>query len=355
MGMTGQELSKLVESGQLMSTDFLPKFLNQMQSFVNENGMLEASLKKVAAEQGRFNMRLVEAIDIGYQSGRSGFFGFFYNLRKIIEENTQTFEVFGAIFGGGLKFISGVIKNTVSPVVGVLGASLNTLRKAFKEALDPENTWKQLNIIEAAFRGAAWAALYLNLATLYVRKGLTDLAKWLGEDSEGASTFAKQIVSIVTGILGVVAGLKMLRFMFNWAFLGPMKLVYGIARKLFGLFGMKLPDMSRKVGSVTSKTTSTSSRIAGAVSKAAPIASRFAGPLAVGGMLWEASNRLPDLFRSSGPDLNRLTDTEARMLAGNKSIIQNNNIQVTGDDPVTIGREVARQLQQQHILAMEAE
>lgn len=232
MGMTGQELSKLIETGQLASTEFLPKFLKQMQDFVHGNGMLEASMKKVSAAQGRMTSMMLLGIDAGFESGRGGFVGFFEDLTVVLEQNQGTIKAFGAIFGAVLNTVSTVIR-TVSPVVAVAGSALNTFVDGLKRAADPDISMDKLNGLEAFFRVFAWLLAEANYGLLTFEEYAMRFAKWLGMSEEGASNLGKQFLGFIISLWAFGKAWKIIAGLGN-TILGPFKALKGAMDKLIG-------------------------------------------------------------------------------------------------------------------------
>lgn len=120
MGVTTQELFKMMEQGQLMATDFLPKFTVELRKAVREGDALGQGLKTSRVAMQRFGtafrLNILDSFEAGAESGLGSFFT---DLTIIISESSPLFKAFGRVFGGVMK------------VIGVTARALWTLIRPF--------------------------------------------------------------------------------------------------------------------------------------------------------------------------------------------------------------------------------
>lgn len=106
MGVTERELTRLVESGQLGSVEFLRNFIPALNETAVASGALEASLRtsRVAMSRFRtaFQLNILESFEAGAESGLSAFFN---DLSATLSDLGPVFRFLGRTVG---IFVEGV-------------------------------------------------------------------------------------------------------------------------------------------------------------------------------------------------------------------------------------------------------
>lgn len=137
LGMSELEMFKLIESGQLMATDVLPKVAKQMKAMANAGGALDAKLQTVRVTQGQFTNELQLAQNKIFNSGyNKGLAQLFKNLTDTLGNNGLALERIGRIYDKVFRAIGYVISNIVTPAITFFIRSLETLWKVMKWGAD---------------------------------------------------------------------------------------------------------------------------------------------------------------------------------------------------------------------------
>lgn len=117
MGMTTQELIKLVETGKLMSVDFLPNFADKMREMVRETGQLSAALNTSRTAMGRFKTsfenNVLNAFEAGTEEGLSAFFN---DLTVSMKKLEPLFTVVGKVAGAVFEIVGQLVRAIVQLV-----------------------------------------------------------------------------------------------------------------------------------------------------------------------------------------------------------------------------------------------
>lgn len=148
MGVTTQELFKMMEQGQLMATDFLPKFTVELRKAVREGDALGQGLKTSRVAMQRFStafkLNVLDSFEAGAESGLNAFFT---DLMVIIKDSSPVFRAFGVLFGGILKTISlaaRAIWTLIRPIVILGDKMMKYLSPSVKEGT------KQITLMQKA-------------------------------------------------------------------------------------------------------------------------------------------------------------------------------------------------------------
>jgi tape measure domain-containing protein len=137
LGMSELEMFKLIESGQLMATDVLPKVAKQMKAMANTGGALDAKLQTVRVTQGQFTNELQLAQNKIFNSGyNKGLAQLFKNLTDTLGNNGLALERIGRIYDKVFRAIGYVISNIVTPAITFFIRSLETLWEVMKWGAD---------------------------------------------------------------------------------------------------------------------------------------------------------------------------------------------------------------------------
>lgn len=106
MGVTTQELFKMMEQGQLVASDFLPKFTKTLREAVRQGNALGEGLNTSRVAMARFGtsfkLNILGAFDAGSEKGLATFFN---QLTALMENAAPAMRVIGKVVGGLLSFI----------------------------------------------------------------------------------------------------------------------------------------------------------------------------------------------------------------------------------------------------------
>lgn len=134
MGMTTAEFTAMVESGQLASSDFLPKFGIALREAANSAGALEQKYKTTRVAQGRFFKQLETAQNTIFKGGMDeGGAVLFNQLAKGLDESEHGLKSFGKVFKAIFKTVAGLAKvlmpilSDLATIVGTLAQGLMTI------------------------------------------------------------------------------------------------------------------------------------------------------------------------------------------------------------------------------------
>lgn len=125
VGVSTKELFKMMEQGQLVSSEVLPKFAKQLKIATREGGALEAGLKTSRVAMQRFGtafkLNILDSFDAGLESGLGEFFN---NLTAIVGNAAPTFEFLGMTVGKLLSILSTgllALQQFARPLIILLG------------------------------------------------------------------------------------------------------------------------------------------------------------------------------------------------------------------------------------------
>lgn len=143
MGVTAAELTSMIENGELMAEDFLPKFAQQLSDLTKPT--LDKSLQSYSAELGRFQNEVVKAQETVANAG------FIEGMKDALDELTEFFqsdegvrffEAIGAASGNFARFLAAIpdylqeITFILSTLVGLKSVSVvRALGDRFRQML----------------------------------------------------------------------------------------------------------------------------------------------------------------------------------------------------------------------------
>ncbi len=241
MGKTTEEFNKLIASGQIMTKDFLPGFLDYVSKATKASGSYATALKKVGTEQGRAATELQLAVNEGFMAGESGFSKFFRDLADMIFYNKEAFVLFGKTFGAVAAGITTALKPVVA-VVGFVSKAFVHFGKMFNDAMDASKPTESLTILQRVLRYLGRLLIYTEIGLLHVDKALIKLAgsfdessKWLGDSTKDWIALVTVIISGVTAVGLLIKAFRLLHGVIKAPFQGISKLLSLIA----SMFGMK--------------------------------------------------------------------------------------------------------------------
>lgn len=190
LNVTTEELYKKIETGQVRSAEFLPKFADEVRKYVRETNMLDKSLDTSRVAMNRlvttYKMNVETAFNKGLDSGLGEFFN---SLSNIMEELSPVFEIFGDVLGGIMQVIGPVlsaawqlVRLIVNPIVG----AFNSLSTAMDKPLDKMNFFeKALRAVLDGFKTLAAGILY---PFALLEEGLDSLDRWFAGSPSGAAS-----------------------------------------------------------------------------------------------------------------------------------------------------------------------
>ena len=136
VGVSEAELFKLMETGQLMAADVLPKVAVEMAKVANNAGALEAKYKTTRVAQGRFFKELETANKNIFRGGfDEGFAALLNQLAESLAEAQPQLESFGEVFKTIFLVIKGVM-TFVTPILKTIISVLGSIAKLLNLVLD---------------------------------------------------------------------------------------------------------------------------------------------------------------------------------------------------------------------------
>lgn len=111
MGVGTKELMKMMEQGQLVASDFLPKFSKELSKAARMGGALAAGLNTSRVAMGRFKnsfeANVLESFEAGTEEGMSFFFN---QLTEVMKNLAPTFRLVGKAVGGLLATLGYAVR-----------------------------------------------------------------------------------------------------------------------------------------------------------------------------------------------------------------------------------------------------
>lgn len=198
MGVTTQELFKMMEKGELVASDFLPKFTKTLRETVREGDALGEGLKTSRVAMARFGtsfkLNILDSFDAGMESGLASFFN---SLSDTTKSAVPLFQIIGKIFGG-LTTVLGVIIFTVKELTRPFTIFFRNLIVGTDEAN------KKVSLLRRLFAGLAW----LILTPIVYLGRFNDWLEEISKTSSGIGTIFAGISSLIS--VSIPAGLSYL-------------------------------------------------------------------------------------------------------------------------------------------------
>jgi hypothetical protein len=136
LGVGTKELFKMMENGELIASEVLPKFANELRKTARQGGALAAGMNTVTAAQSRMStawtIAIGEMMDTG---GKQGVVDIFDLLTTTIQALTPAFKVLGTV----LKYIGSILKTVLTPVINTVGYAFSALQ-GFIDGVDQRLT-----------------------------------------------------------------------------------------------------------------------------------------------------------------------------------------------------------------------
>lgn len=135
LGVTSQELFAMMERGELMAKDVLPKVGAEFARLARNGGALEAALKNLRTQENRMRLGFQEGADTIFNGGfEEGAADVFAAISEMFNNGESALRSFGNVFKLIFKAIAGVIR-VITPVIDglvfVLGGLSDTIMKIF--------------------------------------------------------------------------------------------------------------------------------------------------------------------------------------------------------------------------------
>jgi len=133
MGVTVQELTKMLENGEVVSNEFLPKFAKQLRIAAREGGALTAALDTSGVALRRListvQLNIFDAFESGLGEGLASFVN---DLRATVDQMAPTFRGLGRVAGAALKGL-GIAIRALAQLLRPFGILLDTITSSMEE------------------------------------------------------------------------------------------------------------------------------------------------------------------------------------------------------------------------------
>ena len=125
----------MLQNGEVLSAEILPKVADEMKKVAGEAGALEAALQKARVAQGRFNKALEvgqnEIFNSGFDTASAGLFN---QMAESIDKNSYALKQLGNIYSGFFKLLTFGVK-IVTPVLDSLFSVTGNIMKLFENMI----------------------------------------------------------------------------------------------------------------------------------------------------------------------------------------------------------------------------
>ena len=212
MGVTTQQLFKMMEQGQIIASDFLPKFTKELRSAVREGDALGQGLNtsRVAMQKfgTAFRLNILDSFDAGLESGLADFFN---RLTASIEDGTPIFRVIGKVLGEVLSLV-GTAALAFTQMVRPLGMFFDSI------IVGSEKSAEKVGVLTRMFN----ALLAVVLIPFSIMEQLNDYVANMNGSMKslasgglyllniGLGYLSMRMLGISSGIAGWLSGFKML-------------------------------------------------------------------------------------------------------------------------------------------------
>lgn len=188
IGKSEAELFKMMENGELLAADVLPKVAKEMKAVAAVG--LESKLDTLRVAQGQFFNELEKAQKTIFDGGFSdGLKDLFQTLTAFARENQEALEGLGKVFKTVFNLIEGVVK-VVVPVIATLAETFGNLHDSMTEAFGEDsikNIGTQMSFLLLILRPVYAAAVAIlgvfdEIAALFTSGKVGMLEVALGKD-----------------------------------------------------------------------------------------------------------------------------------------------------------------------------
>lgn len=131
-GVTVKEFTKMLENGEVMANDFLPKFSKELRKAARNGGALDASLNTSRVALQRFGTTVQLSIFDGFNEGLGDGVAWFFNeMSEMVKDAAPTFRVLGRVAGFALEIL-GTGLRAVMQIFRPFAMVLDAVTKGFK-------------------------------------------------------------------------------------------------------------------------------------------------------------------------------------------------------------------------------
>ena len=206
MGTTTQGMNDMLQRGEVLASDLLPKLSPLIKEVANNNGALEKQLDSTRVAQQRFNLTVQESADTIFKAGfGEGLKELFAELSDQLNDSGKAQKDLGNIYNKFFKALKNVIKVT-TPVVEAFIHSmskvvdiLSVAGSGIKSLIDTvDRMGSPLNGATIAVLGLAAAMKAVYAKTLIAIAGFQEIA----------SLFDDKLVGVLEKDLGKQINLK---------------------------------------------------------------------------------------------------------------------------------------------------
>ncbi len=191
LNVSEQELFKMMEQGQLVSSEVLPKVAKEFRKAATEGGAYALALQGLRVKEGQFMTGMQRAgktiFNSGFEEGLSNLYG---TLSEIFENSGPQLKKLGKIFGDvfnaiatGLKVLEPVMKFAIDNFYTLLGAKAIHTLLSFQSILH-KASWSM---------AASWARAFAPISLALV--AIDELYSMIDDTKIGLieKTYGKQI------------------------------------------------------------------------------------------------------------------------------------------------------------------
>jgi hypothetical protein len=131
LNVSEAELFKMMEQGQLVSAEVLPKVAKEFKKSATEGGAYELALKGLRVTEGQFATSVQRSaktiFNSGFEKGLSELYG---TLSEIFKDNEEALAKLGATFGRVFKGIAHILR-VIEPLLAAVVSNLELLTGGF--------------------------------------------------------------------------------------------------------------------------------------------------------------------------------------------------------------------------------
>jgi hypothetical protein len=215
MGLNTLELSNMLRKGEVVTKDFLPKFLDLYEKNVVKAGAFAKSLKTITvAQQNMVSQWQLMIKSVSEKGGKNVLIRVFESLRDIITNITPGLQLITSAVGGIALALAGLVTGftaVTAPIVKAINFIMGTLISLTGVILDPNDglvtAFELLGFTMAtvfiATGGSAIAGMVAGLVAMIKNsKILVNILKVIRQEMQLTAFFA----SLSTGGVSALAG-----------------------------------------------------------------------------------------------------------------------------------------------------
>ena len=189
MEMAPKEFLKAMERGEVVTSEFLPKFSKRLRELARDGGALEKGMNSSRVAMARlgtsFELNVLKKFESGFESGLATLFN---SLTQLVLNLGPSFEVIGSFFGLLLKIV-GPMLVIVTQVFRPMGMLLSQIVGVTKDATG------EMNAFGRAVSAVGFALLII---PAYIERALD----WMDSLTGGAKLAATAFTSLAFAVIG---------------------------------------------------------------------------------------------------------------------------------------------------------